>query len=118
VVLDLGPAGGRASLCCPEWHPARPVSLPARLLPLGTAPGDWLSCTADLSAASAGQLNLAFLALGDDPGAATCHRPAVSRTSVCATAIDPNTAFTSGTSARPAWHSNLSTHQCVEGVDA
>jgi hypothetical protein len=54
--------GADAILCLPEWHPRRPVRIPARLLPdLGQGEGVWLSLTCDLSASSAGRLQPADL---------------------------------------------------------
>jgi len=56
LVIDIDFAAGGALLCCPEWHPARPVTSLARMMPAGTQPGDWLSGIADLSAAPGAQL--------------------------------------------------------------
>lgn len=55
--------GAEAVLCLPEWHPARPVRLPARLLP-GSARdrGTWLRLDCDLSASSAARLQPARIA--------------------------------------------------------
>lgn len=53
---------GDAVLCLPEWHPNRPVHLPARLLPaLARRAGAWLRLRCDLSASSAARLQLADL---------------------------------------------------------
>jgi hypothetical protein len=68
-----------ALLVVPEWHPARPVLFPARLLPVETrSRGAWLRCTADLSHGRPAQLNLADLIACDDPGPEACHRPGYS----------------------------------------
>ncbi len=64
-----------AVLVLPEWHPSRPVAIPAHLLPVNT-PGAWLSCRADLSAGRAAYLNVADFKIIPDPGPARCHRPA------------------------------------------
>jgi hypothetical protein len=67
----------QAVLVLPEWHPARPVHFPTRLLPSKTrSPGAWLRCTADLSQGRPAQLNLADLVRCDDPGPDICHRSA------------------------------------------
>src|SRR6185312_6992455 len=67
---------GAATLVLPEWHPRRPVPLPARLLPPeARVPGAWLRCTADLSMGRAGWLNVADLRRCEDPGPERCHRP-------------------------------------------
>jgi hypothetical protein len=40
-------------IICPEWHPALPIQVPLAALPVGTADaGSWLSCRANLGAAS------------------------------------------------------------------
>jgi hypothetical protein len=65
----------QATLVLPEWHPARPASVPARWLPAGSGAGTWLSCRADLSATSAGRLAIERLAASTDPGPAVAHRP-------------------------------------------
>jgi hypothetical protein len=68
--------GDSAVLVLPEWHPARPVRLPTRLLPQGGGGiGAWLQLRADLSVAAAGQLNLSMLAYCADPGSDRCLRP-------------------------------------------
>ncbi len=64
-------------LVLPEWHPARPVRLPSRLLPEGARPMQhWLSLRVDLSVSAAGQLNPAALIVCADPGIELCGRPA------------------------------------------
>ena len=70
--------GEQASLVLPDWHPRRPVRFPSRLLPDSGQPGCWLSCTADLGSAHGAALNLADLAVCEDPGPQVCHRPAPS----------------------------------------
>lgn len=73
----------RAILVLPEWHPGRPVSFPARLLPEeARLSGTWLSLTADLSVVAGGQLNPADLMVCEDPGEGQCHRPTESTVSV------------------------------------
>lgn len=67
----------RATLVLPEWHPARPVSQPARLLPDGAGPGTWMTCTADLGQATGARLNVADMAVCADPGRSICHQPAL-----------------------------------------
>ncbi len=70
-------ADGQAELVLPEWHPARPVLHPARLLPTdAAAAGRWLSCTADLSQGRPATLRVADLAAIADPGPERSHRPA------------------------------------------
>jgi hypothetical protein len=60
--------GSEAILCLPEWHPRRPVRVPARLLPdPGRHEGNWLTLTCDLSASSAGRLQPADFALAAEP---------------------------------------------------
>jgi hypothetical protein len=58
-----------AVLCLPEWHPARPVQLPARLLPSDAARvGAWLECVASLAAPTAGRLEIHVIrAIGAPP---------------------------------------------------
>src|ERR1700679_938271 len=52
----------QAQLLIPDWHPRRPVRLPAALLPDGARePGAWIACTADLGQAHGAKLNLAQL---------------------------------------------------------
>lgn len=72
-----GCCDGRLVLILPEWHPARPVRYPQRLMPEGRL-GAWLTVSADLGQAHAAALNLADLRLGVDPGADRCHRPRLS----------------------------------------
>jgi hypothetical protein len=68
--------GDTAVLVLPEWHPGRPVRLPARLLPPGIGGiGAWLELRADLSVAAAGQLNPSMLSYCADPGSDRCPRP-------------------------------------------
>ena len=70
-------ADTEATLILPEWHPARPVAFPARLLPdAARRPGSWLTCTADLSQGRAAWLNVADLTPTADPGPERCHRAA------------------------------------------
>jgi len=65
------------TLVLPEWHPARPVRLPSRLLPeQARRPQTWLSLRADLSVSAGGQLNPAELSVCADPGLELCDRPA------------------------------------------
>lgn len=73
VVMAIDDAS--ATVVLPEWHPARPVRLPARLLPSGARPGCWLTLQANLSVAAAGQLNPSAFVCCEDPGADCCHRP-------------------------------------------
>jgi hypothetical protein len=78
----------QALLHLPDWHPARPVRYPARLLPAGAlCPGAWLSCSADLGQPQGAKLNLADLQPCSDPGA-TCHRPSLPDT-LAAAALPP-----------------------------
>lgn len=66
----------RATLVVPEWHPARPVVLPARQLPAGAVRvGAWFAAQADLSASSAPRLALAGFVAVEDPGPRRAHRP-------------------------------------------
>ena len=66
-----------ATLVLPEWHPARPVRLPSRLMPEGARYANaWLSLRVDLSVSAAGQLNPAGLSACADPGLELCSRPA------------------------------------------
>jgi hypothetical protein len=66
----------RAILVLPEWHPGRPVSFPARLLPQDCRRGGgWLALCVDLSVPAAGQLNLSDLSGCPDPGIMRCARP-------------------------------------------
>jgi hypothetical protein len=59
-VVSLSEEG--AVLCLPEWHPRRPVPFPVRLLPpTARAASAWLSVHCDLSASSAGRLQLSEL---------------------------------------------------------
>lgn len=68
--------GEEAVLVVPEWHPARPVRMPLRLLPLGSAtPGAWFRVDADLGAPSAARLQLSGFTAVADPGAERVHRP-------------------------------------------
>lgn len=64
-------------LVLPEWHPARPVRLPNRLMPENARrTQEWLSLRADLSVSAAGQLNPAALSTCAEPGLELCGRPA------------------------------------------
>jgi hypothetical protein len=74
VVMTIDDAS--ATVVLPEWHPGRPVRLPARLLPPRARQGCWLTLQADLSAAAAGQLNASGFACCEDPGVDRCHRAA------------------------------------------
>jgi hypothetical protein len=66
----------QAILVLPEWHPGRPIHLPARLLPQDArVSGAWLSLKADLSVVAGGQLNPADLVGCEDPGEGQCPRP-------------------------------------------
>jgi len=68
--------GDRVTLVLPEWHPARPVSCPARLLPVRSRrPGEWLRFQADLSAPTAARLKLSDAQWCADPGERRCPRP-------------------------------------------
>jgi hypothetical protein len=64
-----------ASVVLPEWHPGRPLWLPARLLPDEAGQGCWLALQADLCVAAAGQLNPSGFVCCQDPGPEHCHRP-------------------------------------------
>jgi hypothetical protein len=66
----------QVTLVLPEWHPARPVHLPVRLLPEAARfAGAWIEIKANLSAPSAGRLNLGEFRECADPGPARCPRP-------------------------------------------
>ncbi len=67
---------GVAILVLPEWHPARPVPLDARLLPPGGHPGAWVRCRADLSVGRPARLALSHLAAVDPPSPDEVHPPA------------------------------------------
>jgi hypothetical protein len=74
VVISVESHG--AVLVLPEWHPARPVRLPTRLIPPDARQAQaWLSLQADLSVPTAGQLNPAGLRPCTDPGPTRCARP-------------------------------------------
>jgi hypothetical protein len=74
TVAAIG-ADGMATLVLPEWHPSRPVSFPARLVPPSArVVGAWLRCTADLSMGRPAWLNVADLEPCPDPGPDVCHR--------------------------------------------
>jgi hypothetical protein len=64
-----------ATLVLPEWHPARPVTVPSRQLPAGAGPGVWLACSADLSQPTPARLNLGDLELTAALGMERVHRP-------------------------------------------
>lgn len=73
-----GLKGSEAILCLPDWHPARPVRLPAALLaPEMRQAGTWLSLSANLAAASGAQLEVANFEAAEDPGPGRLERPAV-----------------------------------------
>lgn len=61
-------------LVLPDWHPARTVIYPRRLVPDADA-GMWLELTADLGQARPGALNPADLRVCRAPGANRCRRP-------------------------------------------
>jgi hypothetical protein len=61
LVVEVGDP--TATLVLPEWHPTRPVSMPARLLPDGARQGVWLRLSADLSAPAPGRLCPASLSV-------------------------------------------------------
>jgi len=66
----------QAVLVLPEWHPARPVQIAARMLPVDArAPGRWLEVDADLSAPTPARLGLQTLAACVPPPATVCARP-------------------------------------------
>jgi hypothetical protein len=70
-----------ATLCLPEWHPRRAVHLPARLLPAeGRRVGAWLRARCDLSASSAGRLQVADLFAAAEPEAGSVMAPALAAT--------------------------------------
>lgn len=67
---------GYSTLVLPEWHPARPIIFPTRLLPpQACLRGAWVTLRADLSVAAGGQLNLSELVACEDPGVERCRRP-------------------------------------------
>lgn len=72
VVVAISDA--TATVVLPEWHPGRPLRLPARLLPREAEQGGWLTVRADLSVPAAGQLNPSGFACCQDPGVERCHR--------------------------------------------
>lgn len=55
------------ALTLPEWHPARHVRLPRRLIPAAASAGEWLRVGADLSASNAGRLNVTVLEICEKP---------------------------------------------------
>jgi hypothetical protein len=68
--------GMHAVLVVPEWHPARPIWLPVRMVPVEARErGCWLEATADLSAANPARLQLAPLHACEPPAQELCHRP-------------------------------------------
>jgi hypothetical protein len=68
----------QAVLCVPEWHPRRAVRLPLRLLPAdGRRQGAWLQLRCDLSASSAGRLQVADLATAPAPPVDSISSPAL-----------------------------------------
>jgi hypothetical protein len=69
-------AEAQATLVLPEWHPGRPISFPARLLPeQARRCGAWLTLQADLSVAAGGQLNPSHLSCCEEPDLSLCPRP-------------------------------------------
>lgn len=62
------------TLVLPEWHPARTVIYPRRLVS-DAGIGSWLELTAELGQARPGALNPADLRVCADPGADRCRRP-------------------------------------------
>lgn len=74
IVVELDDAW--ATVVLPEWHPARPVRLLARLLPAHAGLGQWLTVRANLCVVAAGQLNPSYFVCCSDPGPDRCHRPA------------------------------------------
>jgi hypothetical protein len=70
-----------AVLCLPEWHPSRPVRLPPRLLPADAlTAGSWLRLRCDLSASSAGRLQVADLVAAPEPAVDSIAPPALDGT--------------------------------------
>ena len=68
--------GDTATVVVPEWHPGRPVTIPARALPVEARwPDGCLTVTADLSAPHPARLKLAPLAACPSPPAGTCPPP-------------------------------------------
>lgn len=66
VIASL--ADHEAVIILPEWHSARPVRLPRRVLPAtASGPGRWLRVSADLSASNAGRLNVAVVGICEKP---------------------------------------------------
>jgi hypothetical protein len=67
---------GQVVLVLPEWHPARPVRVPDRLLPFATGVlGGWMHAVADLAAPYPARLALGLIGLCEDPGRAVCPAP-------------------------------------------
>jgi hypothetical protein len=67
-----------ALLCLPEWHPRRGVRLPARLLPSEARQrGAWLRAKCDLSASSAGRLQVSDLVSSSGPEPGSLAMPAL-----------------------------------------
>jgi hypothetical protein len=67
-----------ATLCVPEWHPGRPVTIPTRLLPRESrAPGSWVSCEASLAEPTAGKLEVHVLDSAEAPEPGIYHPPAL-----------------------------------------
>jgi hypothetical protein len=67
-----------AVLCLPEWHPRRGVRLPIRLVPAeARAAGAWLHARCDLSASSAGRLQVADLVTWSEPKPGVLAAPAL-----------------------------------------
>jgi hypothetical protein len=67
-------ADDTATLVLPDWHPARTVRFPERLMPV-VAPGLWLELSADLGQPRAGALNLADLRIRGEAPPKGCHQP-------------------------------------------
>ena len=67
-------------LILPEWHPARPVRVPERMLPFAVRmPGGWMRAVADLSAPYPARLALGLICPCEDPGQAVCPPPRCGR---------------------------------------
>jgi hypothetical protein len=67
-----------AVLCLPEWHPRRGVHLPVRLVPAeARTAGAWLRARCDLSASSAGRLQVADLVSWSKPEGGLLAVPAL-----------------------------------------
>jgi hypothetical protein len=75
VIVGRDGPDGVATLLVPEWHPAWPVHVPARLLPIGVGCPGWMRAIADLSAAYPARLNIGLGGPCDDPGRDVCPAP-------------------------------------------